>query len=85
MIGRIEENSYNRHNSRNERSDEIEKYDLTETTFVLRDLHFSKTGSDWVNIVFANDQKTGKRQTKTKDIEYFWVHTDKSMVEKINK
>ena len=26
-----------------------------------------------------------KRQTKTKDIEYFWVHTDKSMVEKINK
>lgn len=26
-----------------------------------------------------------KRQTKTKDIKYLWVHTDKSMVEKINK
>lgn len=44
-----------------------EKYDLTETTFVLRDLYFSQTGSDWANIVFANDQITGKRQTKTNE------------------
>ena len=44
-----------------------EKYDLSETTFVLRDLYFSRTGTDWVNIVFANDQTTGKRQTLTNE------------------